>query len=84
MKFIYKIFSLLLVIFFSSGVLAETLDGGDQIARWIIIFVCMVFWSLAIIFCQKGGGWILLGVLVALFIALPLTAFALYGLSQLI
>jgi hypothetical protein len=43
--------------------------------------VALVLWYLAVRLCRKGGGWILLGVLLAGFVALPVTGYALAGLG---
>jgi len=39
----------------------------------------IIAWSIAISLCRAGGGWILLGVIIGVFIARPLTGYALLG-----
>lgn len=55
------------------------LDGDSKNIAWWVILAALFLWWLSIDLCQKGGGWILLGVLIAVFIAIPVTGYALLG-----
>lgn len=43
---------------------------------WAAVFfiIIAVIWDLAISSCRKGGGWIILGVFLGIFVALPLSS----------
>jgi hypothetical protein len=42
----------------------------------MFIILAIIAWTVAINLCRAGGGWILLGVLIGIFIAVPLTGYA--------
>ena len=67
----------LLLSFIPAIAFAESSDGkGLAVGLGIAAFIA---WSIAISLCRAGGGWILLGVLIGIFIALPLTGYAFVG-----
>lgn len=43
--------------------------------------IALLLWSASISLCRKGGGWILTGVLLAFFVALPVSGLALASLG---
>lgn len=49
-----------------------------QILKGFIVMSAIAFWLSNIELFQKGGGWIALGVLMLLFLTLPVTFFALF------
>ncbi len=49
-----------------------------MIIALISLLIILGIWSVAIKCCKKGGGWIALGVVIIITIALPLTGWAMW------
>lgn len=69
---------LLIFLFSCLPTVAFAESGGVGLAFGLGI-VALIAWSIAISLCKAGGGWILLGCVIGIFIAIPLTGYALLG-----